>query len=343
MRTLSRLLIAGFLFLSTAVPSLAPPRQGSPNEVIGLINGYRASNGLPAYAQDGILMQIAQGQADYLAATQGATGGDIHTGPGGSRPRDRAYTAGYGGGTQIFISEIAKYGMGETSQSALAWWQQSPNHNPTLLASTYVHIGCGVANDGTTRYYYVCVTGYSVGGSYSGSSTQSAQSPALPVMIPVTKAEPRADGSLVHIIRTGQTLWTLAAVYEVSLQQILDLNGYTESQVVYIGEEVIIAPPGSYATLEPTLDPNATPTRTPTATPSPTATRTPASQPTAAQLAAVDEPQQPPTNAGGSTSVHLVVGVALVSILGVIVASFFIQRPAPEPEPDENDPFAPIN
>jgi hypothetical protein len=32
----------------------------------------------------------------------------------------------------------------------------------------------------------------------------------------------------------------------------------------------------------------------------------------------------------------------LVSILGVIVASFFIQRPQPEPETNDNDPFAPI-
>ncbi|MCW5873429.1 MAG: LysM peptidoglycan-binding domain-containing protein [Anaerolineales bacterium] len=356
MHTLFRWLAAASLLLISAAPAFSPAPQGTPGEVVALINAYRAEFGLPPYEEHSLLSQLAQGQADYLASTSGATGGDIHTGPGGTRPRDRAYAAGYGGGSTIFISEIAKYGMGETSQSAIGWWKQSPNHNPTMIASTYVHIGCGVATDGTTRYYFVCVTGYSVGGgsgtgSSGGSTPASGQSqvPPVQIMIPVTKAEPQPDGSIVHILRTGQTLWTLAAVYDVPLQQILDLNAYAEWEVVHPGDEVIVAPPGSVPTSAPTEDPNATPSPTPTLTPSP--------QPTATVLSAADTDatvqaalaqaqevvaQQAAAQNNSNGSVQLVVGVALISILSVVVASFFIQRPSSEPDLDENDPFAPI-
>jgi uncharacterized protein YkwD len=349
-----RFLLAAILLTASAglaTDALASENlQGSPSQVIALINSYRAGSGLPAYQENGILMVTAQGQADYLASTQNSSG-DIHAGPGGSRPRDRAFAAGYGGGEQIFISEIAKYGLNETPEGAVGWWKTSQIHNDTMLASTYVEIGCGVATDGNNRYYYVCLTGYIAGGAYtpssgtSSSSSQSAQ-PAAPVMIPVTKAEPQSDGSIVHIIRTGQTLWTLAAVYEVPLQQILDLNGFGESQVVHPNDEVIIAPAGAYATTEPTADPNASPEPSATPTEAPTATATqqlavaeadPAdAQPAAAENAAPANAEQE------NSSVQLVVGIALVSILGVIVASFFIQRPQPEPETNDNDPFAPI-
>ena len=66
------------------------------------------------------------------------------------------------------------------------------------------------------------------------------------------------------------------------------------------------------------------------------AQNTPApAQPQTSQLSA-----EAKAKAANST-VMLVVGVALLSILGVFAASFFIQRPRP-PESSEDDPFAPI-
>jgi uncharacterized protein YkwD len=346
-----RLLLSILLLATTlaASPNPAPLYQGSASEVIALINQYRAENGLPPYQENSILMMTAQGQADYIASQVQTS--DIHAGPGGSRPRDRAFAAGYGGGDQIFISEIAKYGMGETAASALAWWKQSPDHNPTMIASTYVDIGAGVATDGNGRWYFVAVTGYGVGGSYTpstnSSSSSAAQQPAAPVMIPVTKADPQPDGSIVHIIRTGQTLWTLAAVYEVPLQQILELNNFNESQIVHPGDEVIVAGAGSAPTVAPTEDPEAT--EEPTATTEPT--QAPTVAPTLQQLAQIEPTDELLAQAPAvsdddaeqqNSTVTLVVGIALFSIVAVIVASFFIQRPpAPETSSD-NDPFAPI-
>lgn len=332
---------------------LKQPRIQTAGEVFAIINDYRAQNGLPPYQENSILMQIAQGQADYLASLGQSS--DVHAGPGGSRPRDRAFAAGYGGGAQFFLSEIGKYGMGETAQSAVNWWKQSPDHNPTMIASTYVEMGCGVATDGNGRYYFICNTGYIVGGTYvqSTASSSGAQQAAAPVMIPVIRADPKPDGSIVHIIRTGQTLWTLSAVYEVPLKQILELNQFSESQIIHPGDEVMVAGPGSAPTSTPAeddLEPTAT-SAAETATATRNAQTTPQSteqttlaqntvQPTEDKQLAQTVISRQEAEAQNST-VKLVVGVSLAGILGVIVASFFIQKPRP-PEPPDNDPFAPI-
>jgi uncharacterized protein YkwD/LysM repeat protein len=350
-----RLALLATLLLSALLPAnaiAAPAHQGSPSEVIAIINAYRAENGLPAYSESGLLSQLAQGQADWLAS-QG-TPGDVHAGPGGTRPRDRAAAAGYGNGQSFFVSEIGKYSIGETPESAVAWWKTSPDHNPTMIASTYVEIGCGVSTDGNGRYYYICLTGYIAGGSTSGGGNSSepaaAQAPAAPVMIPVTKADPQPDGSVVHIIRTGQTLWTLAAVYEVPLQQILDLNNLPENAVIQPNQEIMVKPAGSEVPIqdeEPTPSPDPEPTETPTATQT--------SEPTPQQLAAVESggaandaaPERVNLSAeeaaAQNNSVKWIVGLALASILGVVFASFFIQKPTRPIEPEDNDPFAPLD
>ncbi len=342
------LLLALTVQFLVAAPIFAPP-QGTPGEVIALINAYRAENGLPAVVENHILSAIAQGQADYLISQPMGTVGDVHEGPGGTRPKDRAYNAGYGSGGGISVSEIVKGGIDETSSSAMAWWKTSPPHNNTMLSSFYVEIGAGAATDNNGRWWYVADFGSQGGGVYvpGSSPTQAVQQPAAPVMIPVVKADPRPDGSIVHIVRTGQTLWTIAAVYEVPLDQVIQLNGNNET--IFPGDEVIVAPAGSAATVAPTLDPN----ETPTLTLSPTEEKLPTRQLTREQLsAAQDTPASPQGQTSqlsaedkakaANTTVMLVVGVALLSILGVFAASFFIQRPRP-PESSGDDPFAPID
>ena len=331
------------LLLLATLPASPAAAQGSPGEVIALINAYRAENGLPAYKENATLMQLAQGQADYLASI--VTSGDVHAGPGGTRPRDRAYNAGYGGGATIFISEIVKYGINETPQSAVSWWKTSQPHNDTMLASTYVEIGAGVATDGNGRYYYAAVTGYISGGVYAADSASQPSSAPAVVMIPVTIAEPRADGSVVHIIRQGQTLWTVAAVYEVSLEQILQLNNLPEDAVIFPGDEITVKPASEIQATDTPQSEEAVPTATQrsTRTPSPGEAEQTAGEPnsTPAQLAQSNISSAEKAAAQNAT-VKLVVGIALVSILGVVAASFFIQRPH-RTEPPDNDPFAPID
>jgi len=145
MRSFFLLLALSGQFLAAA-HTFIPPR-GTPGEVLALINDYRAQNGLPALAENPILSYIAQAQADYLISQPMGTVGDVHEGPGGSRPKDRAYAAGYGGGENISVSEIVKGGIDETPSSALAWWKTSPPHNNTMLTTYSREIGAGAATD----------------------------------------------------------------------------------------------------------------------------------------------------------------------------------------------------
>ena len=104
-RFLPALLLSVFLLTlelhpATAAPQADHARQAS--EVFALINNYRAANGLPALQSNAILYQAAQAQSDY----QASIGQITHGGPGGNRPIDRAYAAGYGDGQVVFISEL---------------------------------------------------------------------------------------------------------------------------------------------------------------------------------------------------------------------------------------------
>ncbi|MEX1247700.1 MAG: CAP domain-containing protein [Anaerolineales bacterium] len=344
-------LLAVFPAPTLAAPHVEPAPQGSASEVIALINDYRAQNGLPAFAQDSTLMSLAQGHSGYQASIKQVT----HGGPDGSRPKDRAYAAGYGNGQIIFISELVTGGFEQDSQGALTWWKNSPEHNSYLLSSNYFEIGVGVAADEEGRSYYTAELGNIASGTtYVPESGAAAPSEPQVVRVPVVKAEPRDNGALVHIVRQGQDPWTIAAVYEVPLEQLFELNNLNANSFIFPDDEIIIQPEGSVPTSTPTFDP--------TVASGPKATATEelltASRPTIESMAAAAEatpaatlPPQvaevPPLSPeektqAANTTVYLVVGVALVSIIGIFAASFFLQRPRP-PEPPDNDPFAPID
>lgn len=56
----------------------------------------------------------------------------------------------------------------------------------------------------------------------------------------IQRAEPRSDGSIVHVVEAGQTAWAIAARYGVDLQEILTINHLSGSPILHPGEELII-------------------------------------------------------------------------------------------------------
>jgi uncharacterized protein YkwD len=343
MRKYSFLLLLAIATLLAPHPASANNPK-SPAEVFALINDYRAANGLYALEQNSILMQTAQGQSDYQASISQIT----HGGPGGSRPRDRAYAAGYGGGAIVFISELVTGGGTDGSpQNALNWWQNSPEHNGYLLSSNYFDLGVGVANDADGRFYYTAVLGNIAGGTtYVPEEGAPAVGEAQPVMIPVIREEPRENGAIVHIVRQGQALWTIAAVYEVPLETILELNNLTTFSFIFPGDEIIVAPEGSVEPAREEPSPTTEVDREP-ATSATVAPTVAATDEVAVLEAQDDEPDSnlaPQSTADveeQNNTVMWIVGLALASILAVIAASFFIQKPKPT-QSDKNDPFAPL-
>jgi LysM repeat protein len=237
----------------------AAPLPGSGDLIQG-INQYRGNNGLYAYGRDSTLMDIANEQSNYMASTGSIT----HTGSGGTRPIDRAYAAGYGGGNTIWVSEIIYGGYQASENDAISWWKTSQIHNDTMLSSQYVHIGAGVARSGQNNYYTV-VVGVISGERAEVDDTAPPAAAAEPeIIVPVERSEPRADGSIVHTVREGQSPWLIAYAYEVPLGNLLALNGLNLDSLLYEGQELLIRSEQETAPTA-TLIPTARVLRSPTA------------------------------------------------------------------------------
>ncbi len=101
---------------------------------------------------------------------------------------------------------------------------------------------------------------------------QATSAPAAPPVAPLPSviSTPNPDGSIVHTIQSGDTLFALSIAYDVSLDQILTLNNLTKDALLSIGQKIIIRGPTGPAapTAAPTsTTPEAPPTAAPTATP----------------------------------------------------------------------------
>jgi LysM repeat protein len=255
-------------------PKQAAAKAGSPHDLIAAVNQLRAANGLPAYHIDATLMAIAQAHSEYQASIGSVT----HTGLGGSRPRDRAIAAGYGGGGTIFISENIAGGTNLSPQEAVQWWQGDAPHLNTMLGSEARDVGAGAAVSGD-KVYYTLDVGYASGsgsneGSQStgGTAVAGANSPAPTVLwiMPVKVATPASDGTVIHVVEPGQALLHIVDAYQVKLVDVLALNGLTEQSVIYPGDKILVknADKTPTATLADTKTPSPpTATRRPTRTP----------------------------------------------------------------------------
>jgi LysM repeat protein len=143
-----------------------------------------------------------------------------------------------------------------------------------------------------------------------------------PVIISqIATSTPDADGIIIHIVKYGETLWSISEAYNVPIDEILRNSGMHPTRTeVFEGQELLIqaATESSLPLPEtPTPEPDtATPTPTqprPTMTPLPT--RTPAPTPT---------PTKPPSvwlrALGDSGNVGM--GLILISGLGLILVIY---------------------
>jgi LysM repeat protein len=78
---------------------------------------------------------------------------------------------------------------------------------------------------------------------------QQQQSSGVPAGS-IPRSTPGADGSVVHIVSSGETLIGIAVTYEVSLEQIRQLNNLS-SDVIYVGQRLVISQGGGAPAEEP--------------------------------------------------------------------------------------------
>lgn len=211
---------------------MAAAQSGPAAEIFQLINNFRASQGLPPFQYNGALAAAAQSHATWMAANVIYS----HTGAGGSSPLSRTTSAGYSG----YVVENIVGGWHMSPRQGLIWWQNSPVHYNTLVTSSYPQAGVGFASNGTENMY-VLVVGRPPGPyENAGPPVGNASSAAPLIITPITLAEPREDGSIVHVMQQGQALWTIAAYYDVDLDYLYLINGLTEDAVLHPGDEVTV-------------------------------------------------------------------------------------------------------
>jgi len=214
-------------------------------ELIDEVNAIRVANGLVPYRIDGSLMNAAQVHSEYQASIGSVT----HTGAGGSRPRDRARAAGYGGGLTIFVTENIAGGANLSVKRVVQMWQADGQHLNTMTGVNYRDIGAGVATSGNMTYFTIDV-GYIAG--QGGGSQDITPNPSVgfpkPTGTPaqlaanssVLLSSIREDGSIVHVVESGQMLYPIAEAYDVDIQEILSLNNLSIDSIIRPGDEIII-------------------------------------------------------------------------------------------------------
>jgi uncharacterized protein YkwD/LysM repeat protein len=300
------LVLVLFVLLGTvqAHPASSPDFS-SAYELIDAVNALRLNRGLYAYTPNPILMDLAQGHADYILSIQTIT----HISADGLRPYQRALLAGFpvAGDLSLggFYSENITAGVGKTAVEAVEEWTGDDPHLNTMISSTLREIGAGVAVAGNT-YYYVIDCALSTGGTPVPFVPPSTYRTPAATMIPNT---PNPDGSIIYIVQPGDQLLEIAIGYNISLTELYALNGLTETSFIYPDQQIIIRPAYTATPTQPT----ATSTARPSSTPWPISTKvTAVSAPTSSATSA---PVLPSTSAGGAVIAIIVAALLAAAIL----------------------------
>ncbi len=318
MQTSARYLVIFLLILMlTTLASVQPvsAQAGTPTDLINTVNQLRRDQGLAPYVVDSFLMSFAQSHSDYMASL----GRWTHTRADGSTS------------IQYGIKENVAVGNDMSVHQCVYVIWADWIHWQTMTGYTSGRVGAGVSvADG--RVYYtlnVLPDGSSVNQPApvihtSGITAQNTQQQPIAVSQIITST-PDPEGGIIHIVQSGDTLWTIAQAYDVPIDQILRNSGLSQgTTAVFVGQELTIqAASDPTPTLPPTDTPEpGTPTPTqprPTMTPVPTRTPAPTATPTT-----------PPSTLhlalGNGKNVGL--GLILISGLGLILVVYlgFIKK-----------------
>lgn len=233
-----------------AKPQILPALQSSANDLIAEVNALRAANGLPPYTVNSILMQVAQDQANYMAAT-----GQVAHRPGLTQ---RLLNAGY-----PLAGDLSQGGFraenitgGKTAAQAVQGWTGDALHLNTMLSPNLTEIGAGVAKVGDRYYMVIDCASPTTGGvpqaftpNPDASSTESFAPSDF--IVPITVSTPDENGMVYHEVQYGQSLWAIAIEYGVKIDEIRALNSLGPGTEIYQGDRLLVrrdAPPPLAAT-----------------------------------------------------------------------------------------------
>ncbi|MGC1377876.1 MAG: LysM peptidoglycan-binding domain-containing protein [Anaerolineales bacterium] len=289
-----------------ASPTAGPFTVPSTGDLILEVNNLRASYSLPALTIHPALMQVAQAEANGIAADESG-----HWRPYGLTLGQWLIMEDYplSGDLTLDGYRSENWSVAFSAQGAIDqihYWVSSGDeeHTNTMLSADRSDIGVGVATGknewGVDQIVFVIETALRtrtgqqqseandfltrlpdiINGGKSINGTPLAPGEYI---VPVALSTARPDGDVFHLVRSGQTLWSIAIYYGTTMEQIRRLNNLGEDNTVYEGQRLLVKKgatqpvPTPKESLTPTLPATpkiSTPTPTPTsvlltATPSP--------------------------------------------------------------------------
>ena len=116
-------------------------------------------------------------------------------------------------------------------------------HLNTMLSPNLTEIGAGVAVSGGRVYYVIDCARPTTSGARQASTSVAGDGSYLPAReAPIAAAivsTPDSNGDVVHEVQFGQTLWQLAIVYSVKIDEIKSLNNLFDNDT-YPGNKLLI-------------------------------------------------------------------------------------------------------
>jgi LysM repeat protein/uncharacterized protein YkwD len=233
-----------------------PAQSGavSRSELILAMNTLRVSQGLPALIVDPIVNAVAQATAETMAANNMSWHiGDV---------RGRIAAAGYGGGDTVWATENFAVGRMGIDQIMQVW--ADPDHMRPASNPAYCHVGAGVAQAPDGRYYYILQAAYTSekacgeykydpGGGGDPGTGINPEPPVSQIIIPVKIAEPDEEGRIYHTVQAGQSFWSIAIAYQITIRDLEVWNNLSSDYDLWVGQKLFIPSSGTegYATPTP--------------------------------------------------------------------------------------------
>ena len=269
MKTRCQLMTIGVILLALALPAARvlaeparmPPFQEetstpepsipSPAEVIDAVNMLRLQHGLNVLIANDVLMQVAAEQVSALAASEGAIG---HERPCGMTLGQQLLLMGFPlwGDLSMDGYRSENWGTARMAADAISMWLGDDLHTNTMLSPNRSDIGAAVAVDINGQIYIVLETALSTPGRKHQNTaydiltsipmTQAAcmgwTTPGSGYVdlsqysVPVALSTARPDGDVVHEVKYGQTLWSIAIEYGTTIEQLKRFNNLPDDTVV---------------------------------------------------------------------------------------------------------------
>jgi len=300
--TVKKILFCLTLILLTAILDL-PQNVHSQGEtaydVINAVNQLRAQTGLEPYTIDPWLMTYAQDHADYLAEIQ--TGTHVHWD--GTMSWDYGIHENVASGDQGYVTAaVAVFEV---------WVDWGHRHIMTDYASG--EIGAGIAYDAVNNQMYYTLNIRPVAGVATLASVQNTSASFIPYLT----STPDEIGWLFHVVASGDTLWSIAVSYGVTVDEIRRLNpNLGDSNTIYIGQKLLVGSASTLQAVTATVSPLPI-----TGTPRPTNTQVTKPTLSAQTLTAFPSPTGSPVltateNPQSKTSIGLIV-LIVISLIGV--------------------------